>query len=142
MACRLQVSCQALFEASQKFFDLPVAHKQEFETHEGSEEGWNLVAGEKEFITLRTLDNTPKELKEAAASFWAVAGAFLNRSLGHVAETLDLPSKSLTAYSEPCITLGKEKTATLLRLFRYEGFEGRDSKTVAEGTSYLQLLQI
>src|ERR1700733_7437693 len=52
-------SSKALFKAGKTFFDLPASYKEGFKTAKGSEEGWSRVEGEKEFITLRTLDNTP-----------------------------------------------------------------------------------
>ncbi|KAH9223693.1 hypothetical protein DL95DRAFT_324510 [Leptodontidium sp. 2 PMI_412] len=129
-----------LLRASQAFFDLPDDYKQTFKTRHGSEEGWSRVEGEKEFITLRTIQNTPDELKEAASKYWAEAGGLLNETLGRVAGSLDLPAQALTVYSEPCATLGDEETATMLRLFRYEGFEGKESKVVAEAHADLGLL--
>lgn len=125
-------SSQALFEASRRFFDLPDSYKQGFKTEGGSEEGWSRVEGEKEFITLRSLDSTPAELKDAAVAFWSEAGGLLNQLLGCIAKSLGLPAEALTVYSQPCAELRPEKTATLLRLFRYEGFEGNQAKTVAE----------
>jgi isopenicillin N synthase-like dioxygenase len=138
----LQICSQELFQASKAFFDLPTSRKQAFQTQQGTEDGWNRVEGEKEFITLRSLDNTPEELKDAAIKFWAEAGGLLNDILGRIAESLDLPAEALTAYSQPCAELGHNKTATMLRLFRYEGFEGKEAKTVAEGTPRNLLPQI
>ncbi|TVY22356.1 hypothetical protein LHYA1_G008648 [Lachnellula hyalina] len=135
-------SAQALFQASKSFFDLPTAQKHAFKTKEGSEEGWSFVEGEKEFITLRSLDNTPPELLEAARTFWAVAGDLLNDQLGRVAESLELPAEALDVYSKPCSRLSMEKTATMLRLFRYEGFEQNQPKTVAEPHRDLGLLSL
>ncbi|TVY20305.1 hypothetical protein LARI1_G000812 [Lachnellula arida] len=136
-------SCaQALFQASKSFFDLPTAQKHVFKTKEGSEEGWNFVEGEKEFITLRSLDNTPPELLEAAEAFWAVAGDLLNDQLGRIAESLELPAEALDVYSKPCSRLTMDKTATMLRLFRYEGFEKDQTKTVAEPHRDLGLLSL
>lgn len=129
----LYVAYQDLLQASQAFFDLPDEYKQTFKTQHGSEEGWSRVDGEKEFITLRTIQDTPDELKEAASKYWVEASGLLNESLGRVAESLDLPAEALTVYSKPCTTLGNEVTATMLRLFRYEGFAGKYSKVVAEG---------
>lgn len=128
----LRKSSEALFEAGKAFFDLPESYKERFNTQKGSEEGWSRVEGEKEFITLRTLENTPEELKEAASTYWRNAGEYLNELLGYVAKSLGLPAEALTAYSQPCIELGWERTATMLRIFRYEGFEGQQSKIVAE----------
>ncbi|PVH80570.1 Clavaminate synthase-like protein [Cadophora sp. DSE1049] len=133
-------SYQELLQASQAFFDLPDDYKQTFKTQHGSEEGWSRVEGEKEFITLRTIQNTPDELKKAASKYWAEAGGLLNETLVRVAESLDLPAEALTVYSKPCATLGNEETATMLRLFRYEGFEGSQSKVVAEPHADLGLL--
>lgn len=59
-------SYQALLEASKTFFALPEGEKAVFKTTRGSEDGWNLVEGEKEFITLRTLERTPEQMRDAA----------------------------------------------------------------------------
>lgn len=131
---KLYEASQALFQASQAFFNLPISYKETFKTEVGSEEGWSRIEGEKELITLRCLENTPKELKDAAAAYWAEAGALLDDILGRIAQSLGLPAEALTAYSTPCAKLPIQKTATMLRLFRYEGFEGKQSKTVAERT--------
>ena len=131
----LRNSSEALLNAGKAFFDLPESYKERFKTTKGSEEGWNRVEGEKEFITLRTLNNTPEELKEAASTYWRIAGEYLDQLLGYIARSLGLPADALTVYSEPCIELGSERTATMLRIFRYEGFEGHQSKIVAERKS-------
>jgi isopenicillin N synthase-like dioxygenase len=128
----LYQSSEKLLQTSKAFFELPDSYKESFQTPNGSEEGWSRVEGEKEFITLRTLDNTPDELKDVVSGYWRVAGAFLNQLLGYIARSLGLPAEALTVFSEPCIELHSGRTATMLRLFRYEGFEGRQSKIVAE----------
>jgi isopenicillin N synthase-like dioxygenase len=122
-----------LFRASKAFFDLPAAYKEGFKSKVASEEGWTRVEGEKEFLTLRNIDSTPPELKEAAAKYWAQASGLLNEILGKIAESLGLPSESLTVYSNPSRQLDSATRSTMLRLFRYEGFEGKESKIVAEG---------
>jgi len=81
-------------------------------------------------ITLRSLDLIPEELRDAAIDFWAQAGRLLNEILGGVARSLGLEEERLVRFSEPGVALGREKMATMLRLFRYEG-EG--AKIVAEG---------
>ncbi|RDL37959.1 uncharacterized protein BP5553_05392 [Venustampulla echinocandica] len=129
----LHRSSQALFRASKEFFDLPSAQKEAYKTQAGSEEGWSHVEGEKEFISLRRLGNTPPELKEAAQAYWAEAGNYLDELLGRVAESLGLPAAALDAYSKPCAELGLDKTATMLRLFRYDCSGENQTKTVAEG---------
>ncbi len=133
----LESTSDALFLASRNFFDLPTANKQKFQTQAGTEEGWSRVNGEKEFITIRTLQNTPLELREAATDFWAEAGTLLNSIMGGIEESLDLPAGSLTAFTGPCMTLGEERTATMVRLFRYEGCEDQMPRIVAEGMFYL-----
>ncbi|KIK61046.1 hypothetical protein GYMLUDRAFT_43145 [Collybiopsis luxurians FD-317 M1] len=130
-------SLQALFSASKSFFALPPSYKSTFETKSGSEEGWTCIPGEKEFITLRSTDNCPPELFSAVSEAWVQAGQVLNDTLARIAETLGLPPHSLTAYSEPCAEFRKERTATMLRLFRYEGNE---EKVVAEPHCDLGLL--
>ncbi|KAE8442259.1 hypothetical protein EG329_003519 [Mollisiaceae sp. DMI_Dod_QoI] len=134
-------SYQELLESSKSFFNLPMEEKEVFRTGLGSEDGWSRVEGEKEFITLRSLGSTPELLKKAASKYWAEAGDLLNETLGKIAESLGLPAEALTVYSEPCSRLGT-KTATMLRLFRYEGFEGKQSKVVAEAHRDLGLLSL
>jgi isopenicillin N synthase-like dioxygenase len=126
---------QTLFRASKAFFALPSSYKEGFQTQVGTEEGWSRVDGEKEFITLRSLANTPPELKDAAITYWAEAGGLLNDILGKVAESLRLPADALTRFSDPCKELGWDRTATMLRLFRYQGYEGVESRLVAERRS-------
>ncbi|KAI9054164.1 hypothetical protein LZ554_001335 [Drepanopeziza brunnea f. sp. 'monogermtubi'] len=138
----LHDSFERLLQASQAFFDLPEKYKQTFKTEQGSEEGWSRVRGEKEFITLRTIGNTPDELKDAAETYWNEASVLLNETLGRVAESLNLPAEALTVFSNPCTTLAEEETATMLRLFRYEGFEGNRSEVVAESHADLGLLSL
>jgi isopenicillin N synthase-like dioxygenase len=139
---KLHEAAQALFQASQAFFNLPISYKETFKTEIGSEEGWSRIEGEKELITLRCLENTPKELQDAAAAYWAEAGGLLNEILGRIAQSLGLPAEALTAYSFPCAKLPIEKTSTMLRLFRYEGFEGKQSKTVAERISHFSPIHL
>lgn len=140
---RLQSTSQTLFQASKSFFDLPAEQKEKFKTRSGTEEGWNHVPGEKEFITLRSLERIPDELKDAADSFWAVAGELLDDLIKRIAESLDLSPDALGVYSEPCVKLGIDKTATLLRLFRYESSSSQtEMKTVAEGKSLLEVFHI
>ena len=129
---KLYRSSQALFQATKAFFDLPTDYKQKLKTQHGSEEGWCCIKGEKEFITLRSLNHTPEELKDAASDCWAEAGGLLDELLGHIAESLGLPAEALTVYSKPCMKLRPDKSATMLRLFRYEGCEGHQAKIVAE----------
>ncbi|TVY81326.1 hypothetical protein LSUE1_G001179 [Lachnellula suecica] len=138
----LYSSSKALFRASKAFFDLPASQKQAFKTKAGSEEGWSHVEGEKEFITLRTLENTPLELKGAAAEFWRIVGSLMDELIGRISESVGLPPEALDAYSKPCNTLGLEKTATMLRLFRYEGFEKDKPKVVAEPHRDLGMLSL
>lgn len=137
----LYTSYQELLKSSKVFFDLPMDQKEIFKTKLGSEEGWSKVEGEKEFITLRSLETTPEILKDVASRYWAEAGNLLNDTIAKVAESLGLPAESLTVYSEPCSKLGR-KNATMLRLFRYEGFEGKQSKVVAEAHRDLGLLSL
>lgn len=65
----------------------------------------------------------------------AAAGSLLNDQLSRIAESLGLPAEALNVFSEPCSKLGAEKTATMLRLFRYEGSGKDEPTTVAERQS-------
>jgi isopenicillin N synthase-like dioxygenase len=138
-AVDLRNSIQSLFSAGKTFFAQEVQYKEQFLTKMGSEEGWSSIPGEKEFITIRTLDQVPVELREAAIAAWAQLGGYLNSVLGHISESLELSPEALTTFSEPCITLGNTRTATMLRLFRYEGW---DDKIVAEPHHDLGLLSL
>jgi isopenicillin N synthase-like dioxygenase len=136
-ASELNQSLQSLFAASKKFFASPREDKAPFQTKKGSEEGWSSSPGEKEFITIRSLDKLPDELRDAVVDTWMRVGAVLNETLVRIAESLELHPSTYTKFSEPCINLGHEQTATMLRLFRYEGWE---DKTVAEPHNDLGLL--
>ncbi len=129
---RLELTSRALFEASAAFFALPPESKQEFKTIHGSEEGWSHIPGEKEMLTLRCLERTPAALRAAAEAFWAEAGGLLKEILGRIAESLGLSADALTVFMGPGVELGTEKTATMLRLFRYEGCDKGSPRVVAE----------
>ncbi|KAF2004205.1 hypothetical protein P154DRAFT_552105 [Amniculicola lignicola CBS 123094] len=143
----LQSAYEELFQASQKFFDLPDSEKEQWKNAKlGSEEGWSKIPGEKEFITLRTLEGTPNVLKEAAQKYWNAAGSYLDSSLGKISTSLGIPSDSpdtgLRKFIGPCKHFqckDEDKTATMLRLFRYEGWE---AKVVAEPHTDLGLLSL
>ena len=139
---KLHRSSQALFAACKTFFDLPVSQKEAFKSKLGSEEGWNYVEGEKEFITLRTMDFTPEVLKQAGSTFWKEAVGLLNQLLGQIAESLELRDEAFTVYSKPCMELDGQRRATMLRLFRYEVFEGDEARLVAEGMKYQHKLVV
>jgi isopenicillin N synthase-like dioxygenase len=129
----LQSASKALFRASKAFFDLPASRKENFRTRAGTEEGWNHVPGEKEFITLRSLETTPPDLRDAAEAYWKAAGNFLDELLERISESLGLPAASLAVYSKPCASMKLHKTATMLRLFRYESTAADETSIVAEG---------
>jgi len=132
----LHNASDALLHASKAFFAQPATYKQSFKVPDDSgdgSDGWSRVEGEKELLTLRSINSVPPELKDAVAAYWTLAGGLLNETLGRVAESLGLPADSLTVYSSPSKEMGSLRTATMLRLFRYEGFEGTQSKVVAEG---------
>ncbi|KAF2809244.1 uncharacterized protein BDZ99DRAFT_509496 [Mytilinidion resinicola] len=143
----LQRASEELFEASRAFFALPFSEKEVWKTKLGSEEGWSRIEGEKEFITLRTVEGTPEVLKAAARAYWNAAGGLLDQSLGRIGESLGLQGAAaeeggLRRYVGPCKKFQErdgEKTATMLRLFRYEGDE---RKVVAEPHSDLGLLSL
>jgi isopenicillin N synthase-like dioxygenase len=133
----LQSSLQSLFAAAKLFFDRPEDYKSRFATGRGSEEGWSRIPGEKEFITLRSLDRSPEDLREPASDTWARVGDVLHDALGEVAKSLQLAPDALARFSAPCVRLRAESTATLMRLFRYEGWH---DKVVAEPHNDLGLV--
>ena len=139
----LQKAYQDLFAAAQTFFDSPDADKVHWKHRLGTEEGWSKIPGEKEFITLRTLAYTPDVLKAPAKRYWDLMGAHLSSTLGRISTSLALPDaedEGLRKFVGPCVRMGEseeEKTATMLRIFRYEGWE---AKVVAEPHSDLGLL--
>ena len=141
----LQIAYEELFAASQAFFDLPDSEKSIWKHKLGSEEGWSKIPGEKEFITLRTLEYCPDILSVAAKRYWDLIGAHLSKTLGRISTSLNLPdsaTKGLRQFVGPCATmqaLDTQKTATMLRLFRYEDWE---PKVVAEPHADLGLLSV
>lgn len=133
----LTTTSLALFQSSATFFDLPLAQKGKYKTSHGSEEGWSRIPGEKEMLTLRTLDRTPPQVRDAVVAFWADVGGLLrDQLLGRMAESLGLSSDALTDFVGPGAELRAEKTATMVRLFRYEGCNTGvgEGRVVAERT--------
>jgi hypothetical protein len=141
----LQTAYEQLFVASQAFFNQPDKEKQQWKHKLRSEEGWSKIPGEKEFITLRTLEYCPEVLREPAKRYWDLVGLHCSNTLGRISESLALPNgedEGLRQFVGPCGALqasDKEKTATMLRLFRYEGWE---AKVVAEPHADLGLLSV
>lgn len=141
----LQSAYEALFSASQAFFAQSAEEKSRWKHKLGSEEGWSSIPGEKEFITLRTLDYCPEILRGPAKRYWDLMGQHLEDSLGRIAKSLDIPEpydakKGLKKFVGPCGSMqenDQKKTASMLRLFRYEGWE---AKEVAEPHADLGLL--
>ena len=101
--------------------------------------------GEKEFITLRTLEYCPDVLRAPAKRYWDLIGAHCTSTLGRMSTALGLPAgenEGLRQFVGPCERMPVEeagKTATMLRLFRYEGWE---AKVVAEPHADLGLLSV
>ncbi|KAF1846997.1 uncharacterized protein K460DRAFT_278865 [Cucurbitaria berberidis CBS 394.84] len=141
----LQQAYESLFAASQAFFDQSDEEKTIWKHKLGSEEGWSKIQGEKEFITLRTLEYCPEVLRGPAERYWNLMGAHLSSTLGRISTSLGLPDgeeQGLRQFVGPCGTMQSTdatKTATMLRLFRYEGW---DAKVVAEPHSDLGLLSM
>jgi hypothetical protein len=141
----LQQAYETLFAASQAFFNLPDEEKNQWKHKLGSEEGWSKIPSEKEFITLRTLEYCPEILRGPAKRYWDLMGAHLSNTLGRVSTTLGLPDgeeEGLRRFVGPCGSMqdtDADKTATMLRLFRYEGWE---AKEVAEPHADLGLLSV
>lgn len=80
------------------------------------------MEGEKELFTIRidTEEALPPELRDAARHAWSTFAHYTHDALGRVAQTLDLPSESLTKFSDASLALGPKPQATMMRLFRYE----------------------
>jgi isopenicillin N synthase-like dioxygenase len=143
----LQEAYESLFSASQAFFDLPPTEKSRWKHKLRSEEGWSSIPGEKEFITLRSLEYCPDILRGPAKRYWDLMGTYLERTLGQIATSLDISdpeesTKGLKQFVGPCGRMqetDEQKTATMLRLFRYEGWE---AKQVAEPHADLGLLSV
>ena len=143
----MESAYEALFSASQVFFEQPAEEKSRWKHKLGSEEGWSCIPGEKEFITLRTLEYCPEILRLPAKRYWDHMGAHLEGTLGRIATSLGIPdpddaTSGLRKFIGPCGTMQEndnQKTATMLRLFRYEGWE---AKEVAEPHADLGLLSV
>jgi hypothetical protein len=143
----LQSAYEALFSASQAFFAQSAEEKARWKHKLRSEEGWSSIPGEKEFITLRSLEYCPEILRESAKRYWDLMGAHLESTLGRIATSIGIPhsddlTHGLKKFVGPCAQMqakDEEKTGTMLRLFRYEGWE---AKEVAEPHADLGLLSV
>jgi hypothetical protein len=138
----LQLAYESLFHASQAFFNLPNDQKNQWKHKLGSEEGWSSIPGEKEFITLRSLEYCPDVLREPAKRYWDLMGSYLESALGRIGTSLAMGDDELKRFVRPCGSMQDTdalKTATMLRLFRYEGWE---PKIVAEPHADLGLLSV
>jgi hypothetical protein len=138
----LQSAYESLFAASQAFFYLPASTKSQWKHKLGSEEGWSSIPGEKEFITLRSLEYCPDVLREPSKKYWDLMGKYLEGTLGRIEKSLALQDDSLKRFVGPCGSMqatDSAKTATMIRLFRYEGWE---AKVVAEPHSDLGVLSV
>ncbi|KAH7384162.1 hypothetical protein DE146DRAFT_668005 [Phaeosphaeria sp. MPI-PUGE-AT-0046c] len=138
----LQLAYESLFAASEAFFALPSSQKSQWKHKLGTEEGWSSVPGEKEFITLRSLEYCPDILREPAKTYWDLMGMYLCTTLSRIGTSLGLNDDELTRFVGPCATMQETdalKTATMIRLFRYEGWE---EKVVAEPHCDLGLLSV
>ncbi|KAF3042965.1 hypothetical protein E8E12_009277 [Didymella heteroderae] len=143
----LQSAYEALFAASEAFFAQAAEEKARWKHKLRSEEGWSSIPGEKEFITLRSLEYCPEVLRAPAKQYWDLIGAHLENALGRIATSIGIPepndaTKGLKQFIGPCGRMqakDTEKTATMLRLFRYEGWE---AKEVAEPHADLGLLSV
>ncbi|PVH93301.1 hypothetical protein DM02DRAFT_541826 [Periconia macrospinosa] len=129
----LQRASADLFAAAQLFFDQPDEAKRAWKHRLGTEEGWSKVEGEKEFITLRTLEYTPDVLKEAAERYWRLmvgsegGEGYLRNVVKRVEGSLGLPHHTpkpnpLLQFLPPTPSIPQtdaEKTASMIRIFRY-----------------------
>lgn len=127
-------------------------HEKEKWRHQlGTEEGWTCIPGEKEFLTLRTLGGTPDVLKEQVRAYWGLVGEYVEGCVGRVGGSLGLElgdgegeKEGLRRYVGRCAMIREgeeEKSASMLRLFRYEVDSGKEEmKVVAEPHSDLGLL--
>ncbi|KZO97878.1 hypothetical protein CALVIDRAFT_526592 [Calocera viscosa TUFC12733] len=143
-----------LFDASAAFFDSALPYKERFiRGTEGSEDGFNRVAGEKEMITIRTGDTTPEGVRDKAAVCWDLCGKIMLDVIDDISSSLGLENTDLREMVEPCAALppSGERVATLLRMFRYERGAGkplgtepglRDRRLVAERHRDLGLLSL
>ena len=117
----LYTSLVGLFDAGRAFFDQPISYKEQFTTELGPSEGWSRVEGEKEMITLHTIDQSPIELKEAAARAWASSGHVLNGYLEKMSESLGLDADGFGSFSRPSIKMDNVWKSAEIRVFRYYG---------------------
>jgi isopenicillin N synthase-like dioxygenase len=117
---------EALLANSQKFFDQSVEEKKRWEN-------WRKIPGEKEYIILQTLEDCPDILRESAKMYWDWMRKLLEDTLESIECSLDMKDcgstkgkQLLRQFIGPCNTMPtrqKDKTASLLQLFRYDSCE-------------------
>lgn len=137
-----------LFQFSAAYFNLPDAspEKTSFQAPSGvkaSEQGYFEIVSEKSILTVRTHETCPELLHEQLNHTWNLTGAFLKSICRSIATTLQLDQDVFTPLIEPCCDLPQGKrTATMLRLFRYNRPVGKEAIVTAEKHKDLGILSL
>ena len=136
-----------LFAQSHKFFDLPTDtdQKTKYRAASGtaaSEEGYSQIPGEKCILTTRTSDRCPEILQEQLKTAWDITGAYMQKIMVAIANTLCLNPDVFEPFVSPCATLTNTKTPTQLRMFRYDRPVGTEPTVNAEKHKDLGLLSL
>ena len=138
----------SLQHASKTFFALPddSEDKAAFQAASGasaSEEGYSKILGEKSILTVKTASHCPNVLSKSVAEAWTLTGDFMEHVLQSIAKSLELDPDVFSPFVEPCKSLpDKNRTPTLLRLFRYDRPIGSEVKINAEKHKDLGLLSL
>ncbi|KAL9100550.1 MAG: hypothetical protein Q9163_004088 [Psora crenata] len=130
------------------FFALPedTVQKTEYRAAKGaqaSEEGYSKIPNEKSILTIKTSFHCPESMREQVMKAWNITGPFLARILEAIAVTLNLRPDVFAPFVDPCKSLPlRERTPTLLRMFRYDRPSGPEPKVNAEAHRDLGLLSL
>ena len=127
-----------LSSAASSFFDEPTEVKSStYPAAEGTELGYYLIEGEKEYISLRHLPSPgSNELERKARQAWHDIAALLHRVLADLAFGLAISHEAWDPLLDGCLTMPttiEEITPTLFRLFRYYPDSGTADKHVDNG---------
>jgi isopenicillin N synthase-like dioxygenase len=131
----------SLSNAASTFFDLPQENKTStYAPANGTELGYVFIAGEKQYISFRSLKQPDTELEKLAAQAWLETYNLLYRILGDLAWAMNMNHEAWDRVLDGVSPMpGKleDATPTLLRMFRYEPDTG-----IAERHTDLGLLTL
>ena len=126
----LTSNLQSLFQQLESFYDGSVNTKKLLYPQKlGTEFGYYLVEGEKEYVTLRCRSSSggDENLETLAAQVWQQAGTLMHRILCDIARANEFPCSVWDQMVDGTLTLPARQdnmSPSLLRMFKYSPAQG------------------